>query len=91
MSEKCISGRHNYEHLGTSCDDMDEQLRVARDIALSGGTSIRSTGPAAVWDQNGDPVLDAVIPEGFDAASGKDIYASGHIGTPQYDDDAQDD
>ncbi len=37
---ECISGRHNYEHLGVSCDDMDAQLREARRIALMPGTSI---------------------------------------------------
>jgi hypothetical protein len=41
MSDPCISGRHPYEHLGTSCDEMDEQLRVMREVALS-GTSITS-------------------------------------------------
>lgn len=91
MSDKCVSGRHNYQHLGTSCDDMDEQLRVMREVALSKATIVSETGPTSVWDENGDPVLDAVIPDGIDS-SGAGVYASGAIGTAHgdHDDNAQD-
>ncbi len=37
---KCADGKHNYEHLGTSCDEMDAKLRESRRIALMSGTSI---------------------------------------------------
>ena len=86
MSNQCISGRHNYEHLGTSCDDMDEQLRVMREVALGTTSIVSATGPCAVWDENGDPVLDEVVPDGIDSL-GVSVYSSGFIGTAQDDDD----
>lgn len=89
MTDKCVSGKHNYEHLGTSCDDMDEQLRTMRQVALGKFSIVSDTGPTSVWDQNGDPVLDIVIPDGIDAL-GVGVYDSGHIGTA-HDDDAQHD
>nr|CRL70651.1 hypothetical protein CPGR_01667 [Mycolicibacterium malmesburyense] len=85
MSNQCISGRHNYEHLGTSCDDMDEKLRVMRELALGSTTIVSESGPTSVWDENGDPVLDAVIPDGIDPI-GVGIYSSGFIGTAHADD-----
>ena len=89
MSETCITGRHGYEHLGYTCDEVDEQLRVMREVAL-GRTSIESeTGPMSVWNSNGDPVLDAVVPDGI-TTTGEGRYASGFIGTA-HDDDAEDD
>ncbi|WP_104151061.1 hypothetical protein [Mycobacterium intracellulare] len=88
MTDKCVSGRHAYEHLGTSCDEMDEKLRVMREVALGRPSIVSSAGPSSVWDENGDPVLDAVIPDGIDA-SGAGVYASGFIGTA-HDDDADD-
>ncbi|MDM2578385.1 hypothetical protein PP571_24130, partial [Mycobacteroides abscessus] len=30
---ECVSGRHNYEHLGTSCDEMDAKVAEAKRIA----------------------------------------------------------
>lgn len=87
MTDKCSSGRHEYEHLGTSCDEMDEKLRIMREVALSSGTSIVSeVGPTSVWDENGNPVVDAVVPDGIDPL-GVGIYASGFIGTAHDDDD----
>lgn len=91
MSDKCISGRHNYEHLGTSCDDLDEQLRVMREVALGKTTLTSETGPKAVWDENGNPALDAATPDGIDPKTGHDQYNSGFIGTARDDDDAEDD
>ncbi|MBZ4504961.1 hypothetical protein GBP98_06210 [Mycobacterium avium subsp. hominissuis] len=88
MSDKCVSGRHNYEHLGTSCEDMDKQLRVMREVALGKTSIVSSAGPSSVWDENGDPALHAVIPDGIDG-SGAGVYASGAIGTAR-DDNAQD-
>ncbi|ULE34370.1 hypothetical protein [Mycobacterium sp. IDR2000157661] len=84
---KCVSGRHKYEHLGTSCDDMDEQLRVMREVALGKTSIVSNAGPSSVWDENGNSVLDAVIPDGIDPVSGAGVYASGAIGTPHVDDD----
>ncbi|KUI04456.1 hypothetical protein [Mycobacterium sp. IS-3022] len=86
MTDKCISGRHNYEHPGTSCDDMDEHLRVMREVALGKTSIVSHVGPSSVWDENGDPVPDAVIPDGIDS-SGAGVYASGAIGTAHGDDD----
>ena len=88
MSNQCISGRHKYEHLGTSCDDMDDKLRVMREVALGSTTIASESGPTSVWDENGDPVPDAVIPDGIDSL-GVGIYSSGFIGTA-HDDDAED-
>lgn len=88
MSE-CVSGRHAYEHLGTSCDEMDEKLRVMREVALGKTSIVSETGPTSVWDENGDPVLDAVTPDGIDP-SGAGVYASGVLGTAHDDDDAED-
>lgn len=90
MTDKCISGRHNYEHLGTSCDDMDEQVRVMREVALGKTSIVSKAGPSSVWDENGDPVLDAVVPDGIDS-SGAGVYASGAIGTTHDDDYDEDD
>lgn len=92
MTNKCISGRHNYEHLGTSCDEVDEQFRTARDIALRNGTSIVSAkGPTAVWDANGNPVRDAaVVPDSIDPLTGDNVYKSGSLGPASDDDDVQD-
>lgn len=87
---KCTSGRHNYEHLGTSCDDIDKQLRLMREVALGKVTLASKAGPTSVWDQDGFPSLDAAIPDSFDPKSGRDLYGSGFIGTAR-DDDATDD
>lgn len=87
---KCVSGRHNYEHLGTSCDDMDEQLRLMREVALGDTTITSKAGPSSVWDQNGNPSLDAAIPDGIDSKSGEDVYVSGWTGNGEivtFDDD----
>lgn len=79
--------RHEYQHLGMSCGQMDEKLRVMREVALSSGTSIVSeVGPTSVWDENGNPVLDAVVPDGIDPL-GVGIYTSGFIGTAHDHDD----
>ncbi|WBP92797.1 hypothetical protein O6072_15885 [Mycolicibacterium neoaurum] len=93
MSNSCISGRHDYDHLGTSCDQMDDKLRTMRDIALRRGTSIVSpTGPTVVWDANGNPVRDAaVVPDSVDRKTGNNVYKSGSLGPASDDDDAQDD
>lgn len=52
---KCISGKHNYEHLGTSCDEMDEKLRVMRQVALGNVTLMTGKGPDRrdVHDEDG--------------------------------------
>lgn len=85
MSDKCVSGRHNYEHLGTSCEDMDKQLRVAREVALRSGTSIESErGP--VWSVDGEDNEVPAIPDGI-TATGEGVYASGFIGTAHGDDE----
>jgi hypothetical protein len=88
MSDQCISGRHNYAHLGTSCADMDEQLRVMREVALSSGALIVSErGP--VWSLNGETNEDVpAVPDGISAEGV--YYSTGHIGTAR-DDDAKHD
>jgi hypothetical protein len=68
---------------------MDEQLRVMREVALGRSSIVSDVGPTSVWDENRDPVLDAVIPDGIDAL-GSGVYASGFIGTA-HDDDTNDD
>lgn len=86
MSNQCISGRHNYQHLGTSCDDMDDQLRLMREVALGKASVESERGPVWSVDAEGDEV--PAIPDGI-TATGEGVYASGAIGTAR-DNDAED-
>ncbi|ETZ70218.1 hypothetical protein L828_3201 [Mycobacteroides abscessus MAB_030201_1061] len=78
---KCISGKHNYEHLGTSCDEMDEQLRVMREVALGNYTLMTENGPDRRWVQEGEDGVTTKIDVDDDAGAG--IYGSGFVRRPQ--------
>lgn len=75
---KCISGKHNYEHLGTSCDEMDEKLRVMREVALGNYTLMTEKGPDRRYAQDGEEGCTTEVAVDDDAGVG--IYGSGFSG-----------
>lgn len=72
---KCISGKHNYEHLGTSCDEMDEKLRVMREVALGNVTLMTGKGPDRRYVQDEDGTREVAVDD-----SDGGIYNSGFSG-----------
>lgn len=69
---KCVSGKHNYEHLGTSCAEMDEKLRVMREVALGDVTLMTERGPDRRFEQDDDGTREVAVDD-----AGVGIFKSG--------------
>ncbi|WP_457171552.1 hypothetical protein [Mycobacteroides abscessus] len=75
---KCISGKHNYEHLGTSCAEMDEKLRVMREVALGNVTLMTERGPDRRYVHDDETGETTEVP--CDDGGGVGVYTSGFSG-----------